>query len=189
MSEIRETDRGLPVQRLRRLFVYRHTRITRLTHWTNLLCVTVLLMSGLQIFNAHPALVLGAVSAPTPTIRSSRSGPMIRGMARLGVSPKSVQRRSRRPGFLAFPATPAATPWSAAFPDGRRFQAGASLALGRRWHFFFAWLFVANLSIYLAAGMVSGHLRRDLLPGRQQLRPLSLLTGRRQPSPAEISAW
>ena len=63
MSEIRETERGLPVQRLRRLFVYRHTRMTRLTHWTNLLCVTVLLMSGLQIFNAHPALYWGQYGA------------------------------------------------------------------------------------------------------------------------------
>jgi thiosulfate reductase cytochrome b subunit len=40
----------------------------------------------------------------------------------------------------------------------------------RRWHFFFAWLLVANLTVYLVAGIVSGHLRRDLLPSRQQLR-------------------
>ena len=48
MSEIRAADPGLPLRRPRRLLVERHTRINRLTHWINLLCVTVLLMSGLQ---------------------------------------------------------------------------------------------------------------------------------------------
>ena len=63
MSEIREADLGQPVQRSRRLLVYRHARITRLTHWINLLCVTALLMSGLQIFMAHPALYWGQFGA------------------------------------------------------------------------------------------------------------------------------
>jgi thiosulfate reductase cytochrome b subunit len=45
------------------------------------------------------------------------------------------------------------------------------LSLGRRWHFFFAWLFVANLLVYYVGGIASGHLRRDLLPNREQLRP------------------
>jgi hypothetical protein len=63
MDEIRKADPGRPAQHLRRLLVYRHTRITRLTHWINLLCVAVLLMSGLQIFNAHPALYWGQFGA------------------------------------------------------------------------------------------------------------------------------
>ena len=50
-------------RRQRLLLVARHTRITRLTHWINLLCVIVLLMSGLQIFNAHPALYWGQIGA------------------------------------------------------------------------------------------------------------------------------
>ena len=36
--------------------------VVRLTHWINVLCMTVLLMSGLQIFNAHPALYWGSIS-------------------------------------------------------------------------------------------------------------------------------
>ena len=39
--------------------VYRHTRIVRIAHWINALCFLLLLMSGLQIFNAHPALYWG----------------------------------------------------------------------------------------------------------------------------------
>jgi len=63
MSEIRAADSSTLVRRPRRLLVFRHTRVTRLTHWINLLCVAVLLMSGLQIFNAHPALYWGQSGA------------------------------------------------------------------------------------------------------------------------------
>jgi Prokaryotic cytochrome b561 len=45
------------------LLLSRHSLITRLTHWINLLCIIVLLMSGLQIFNAHPALYWGNAGA------------------------------------------------------------------------------------------------------------------------------
>src|SRR5262245_60041797 len=39
--------------------VKRHSIIVRLTHWINVLCFILLLMSGLAIFNAHPALYWG----------------------------------------------------------------------------------------------------------------------------------
>src|SRR5438128_1035475 len=37
----------------------RHSITVRLTHWINVLCLTLLLMSGLAIFNYHPALYWG----------------------------------------------------------------------------------------------------------------------------------
>lgn len=43
--------------------VRRHRLSTRLWHWLNFLCVTVLLMSGLGIFNAHPRLYWGQYGA------------------------------------------------------------------------------------------------------------------------------
>ena len=43
--------------------IYRHTRIVRIAHWINALCFLLLLMSGLQIFNAHPALYWGQSGA------------------------------------------------------------------------------------------------------------------------------
>ena len=39
--------------------VYRFGPVVRAAHWANLFCLIVLLMSGLQIFNAHPALYWG----------------------------------------------------------------------------------------------------------------------------------
>ena len=35
-----------------KVLVYRHKAVTRLTHWINVLALTLLLMSGLEIFNA-----------------------------------------------------------------------------------------------------------------------------------------
>lgn len=46
-----------------RQVVYRHALITRITHWINVVCVAVLIMSGLQIFNAHRALYWGKKGA------------------------------------------------------------------------------------------------------------------------------
>ena len=43
--------------------IHRHALIVRITHWINLLCITVLLMSGFQIFNAHRALYWGKKGA------------------------------------------------------------------------------------------------------------------------------
>jgi thiosulfate reductase cytochrome b subunit len=42
--------------------IYRYGRLIRFAHWANLLCLAILLMSGLQIFNAHPALYWGEAS-------------------------------------------------------------------------------------------------------------------------------
>lgn len=42
--------------------VYRHTATVRLTHWTNVVCVLFLVLSGIQILNAHPALYWGSQS-------------------------------------------------------------------------------------------------------------------------------
>ena len=42
--------------------VYRQTLWTRLTHWGWAICLFFLLLSGLQIFNAHPVLYLGEQS-------------------------------------------------------------------------------------------------------------------------------
>ena len=41
---------------------YRHTLPVRIMHWINVVALTVLLMSGLSIFNAHPALYWGKSS-------------------------------------------------------------------------------------------------------------------------------
>ncbi len=49
------------------------------------------------------------------------------------------------------------------------------LATGRRWHFFSARVFVINGLLYVGASLVNGHLRRDLLPKRDEIRPRHIL--------------
>ena len=45
--------------------IYRHSLATRLMHWLNALCLFLVLMSGLQIFNADPQLYWGSYGANT----------------------------------------------------------------------------------------------------------------------------
>ena len=59
-----DADRSLA----RSYLYYRHRLPVRLMHWINVVALTILLMSGLQIFNAHPALYWRA-SRRTPARR------------------------------------------------------------------------------------------------------------------------
>jgi thiosulfate reductase cytochrome b subunit len=48
------------------------------------------------------------------------------------------------------------------------------LAGARKWHFAFAWLLVVPGLMFLAWAILRGHLRRDLAPTRDELRPAHL---------------
>lgn len=116
-----------------RLALYRHPVVVRVTHWLNALCLLVLLTSGLQILNAHPALYWGQVSTfSRPWIALSSGG-------------------------------------GHAFPPWLTLPSWQDLAAGRRWHFFFAWIFVLNGLTYLVYALISGRVRELLLPSRVQL--------------------
>jgi thiosulfate reductase cytochrome b subunit len=162
------------LRRPRRLLVERHTRINRLTHWINLLCVVVLLMSGLQIFNAHPALYWGqsGADADRPAFEigadDSGDGPPA-GFTRIGSSTFTTT------GILGVSRNASGEVGQRGFPRWVTLPSWRDLAMGRRWHFFFAWAFVANLLVYLVAAIASRHFWRDLLPARHELRPRALL--------------
>jgi thiosulfate reductase cytochrome b subunit len=152
--------------------VLRHRAPLRAMHWINLLCMLALVGSGLQIFNAHPALYWGEASnfdRPAFATESVR-GPdgKARGRTRiggatfdttgvLGVSKRSSDGRKVVRGF----------PEWATIPGSR------SLALGRRWHFFFAWLWVINGACYLLWSLASRHLSRDLSMQRRDWRGIA----------------
>ena len=53
--------------------VYRHNRVTRLTHWINGIALTILFMSGLQIFNGFPHLHWGSKAEPEEALFSISS--------------------------------------------------------------------------------------------------------------------
>jgi Prokaryotic cytochrome b561 len=100
----------------RALLISRHSLITRVTHWINLLCIILLLMSGLQIFNAHPALYRGHSGAnPSQALfEVGAHGPKRNPQGSLGL----VHQPLTRQGFLGFRAMPMARKWCVDFRDG-----------------------------------------------------------------------
>ncbi|MEO6263978.1 MAG: cytochrome b/b6 domain-containing protein, partial [Luteimonas sp.] len=58
------------------------------------------------------------------------------------------------------------------FPEWATIPGTRSLALGRRWHFFFAWLWVINGAGYLLWSLASRHLVRDLAMQRRDWRDI-----------------
>src|ERR1700742_5244518 len=61
MTEIAAETAPTPPKPVK-VLVRRHGVIVRITHWINALALFFLLLSGLQIFNAHPALYWGQSS-------------------------------------------------------------------------------------------------------------------------------
>jgi thiosulfate reductase cytochrome b subunit len=161
--ETRSLTKRRPIERR---WFRRHSRFVRVTHWVNVLCFTFLLMSGLQIFNAHPALYVGAQSDfehPTISISARRAEHGIRGETML------LGHTFDTTGVLGVSTTDGhVTP--RAFPSWSTIPSYQDLATGRRWHFFFAWLLVLNGLAYFIFGFASRHFRRDLMPSLAQLR-------------------
>lgn len=149
--------------------IRRHSLAVRVTHWLNATILFVLLLSGLQIFNAHPMLHWGQAGADTdPSVLSLEAverGDSLVGITHLG--PVSF----RTTGVLGASADASGELEARGFPSWLTIPSYQDLAAGRRWHFFFAWAFVINGLLYLLHGIVMGHLRRDLVPDADQLRP------------------
>lgn len=148
--------------------VYRQSIVTRLTHWIWAGCLFFLLLSGLQIFNAHPALYIGQQSGfafdnaileigAEQTADGGTGGyTTVFGnkFDTTGVLGKSEM--NGRANFVAFPE------W-ATIPSFR------DLATGRVVHFFFGWIFLATILVWFVWSFFSGHIRRDVLPTPRDL--------------------
>ncbi len=145
---------------------YRHHLPIRVMHWINVVCMTILLMSGLNIFNAHPALYWGRESTfADPWVRiggrDTSQGPI--GVTRI------AGREFVTTGVLGLSAVDG-RPTARAFPSWATIPGPQWLAMARHWHFFFAWIFVVNGLLYILYTLFSRHLVRDLVPTREELR-------------------
>ncbi len=147
--------------------VFRHPLAIRVTHWINVVAMTILLLSGLQIFNAHPALYLGKASTfdhPLFAIGATEQKPD-RGYV------EAFGRRIDTTGVLGVSSVDG-EPEERGFPAWITLPADQDLATGRRWHLLFAWIFVVNGLVYLLFGLLSGQLRRRLIPTGRELREI-----------------
>lgn len=145
--------------------IYRQKLVTRVTHWVWAVSLFFLMLTGLQIFNAHPSLHIGKESGfaydnAIFEIGARQDGDALRGVTRVfgaefdttGVLGVSDGEARAIPAALTIPS----------------YQ---SLATGRVIHFFFAWALVGTLALWLAASAINGHLRQ-LIPTLTDLRAL-----------------
>ena len=152
------------------VLIYRQKLATRVTHWTWAVCLFFLLLSGLQIFNAHPTLYYGVQSGfefdnSVLAITGSNSNSIPNGTTTV------FGREFNTTGFLGLSnengrSTPRAFPAWATIPSQQ------DLATGRIVHFFFAWLLVFTLVAWIVASIANGHLRRDIVPSAKDVRRL-----------------
>jgi thiosulfate reductase cytochrome b subunit len=151
--------------------IYRQRLWTRITHWVWAIALFFLLLSGLQIFNAHPVLYVGQQSGfnfsnevlalgadettgGRPLGYARIFGHRIDTTGLLGLSRQGDEMVAR--GFPSFATIPS-------YQD---------LATGRIVHFFFAWIFVLTLIGWLVGSLINGHLVRDIAPKIADFRDL-----------------
>lgn len=150
--------------------IYRHRLVMRISHWVNAVCLVILLMSGLNIFNAHPALYLGNASDFAHPLlmlssTSDNSGDVIKGVTWIGshsIDTTGVLGASKEDGQLV----------ARGFPQWATLPGASWLAMARQWHFAFAWLLVINAAVFIVYSIWTSHFTRDLLPTGKDLRHL-----------------
>lgn len=148
--------------------IARHGWLTRIWHWVNALCLIIMLMSGLTIFNAHPRLYWGdSGNVHDPAWAAVASGP---------------DDAYVRIGSTIIPSTGIIGHWrdddgrvqNWAFPSWATIPGYYDLAAGRRWHLFFAWIFSIGLTLYMLGGLLNRHIIRKLHMRGKDWHPNSL---------------
>ena len=145
--------------------VYRQRIWTRATHWIWAVSLFFLLLTGLQIFNAHPSLYVGLESGfdydnAILEIGARQQGDAVQGYTRVFGAEFDTT------GWLGWTGEEAR-----AFPAAVTIPSYQSLATGRVVHLFFAWALVFTLAVWLVASALNGHLRQ-LLPTLSAIRYL-----------------
>lgn len=153
----------------RRPLIYRQSAWTRITHWVWAVSLFFLLLTGLQIFNAHPALYIGDQSG-----FQFRNHVLLIGQERVGEAWRGYTEilgmKIDTDGVLGR-SGPAGQPRYVAFPGWATIPSFHDLATGRVIHFFFAWVLAGTLLVWLAASAANGHFR-ELVPTLSDLRNL-----------------
>lgn len=162
MASIATDTFAAPARPLRRT-AWRHPLYRRINHWTNVIAVLVMIMTGLTIFNAHPALYIGQYGAEYDKPALAISGANGHGWLEI------AGYRVPTTGVLG---------WSdgeqRAFPNWAKWPHSQDLATGRHWHLFFAWVLILNGIVFWLASLRRRHIQRDLVPTVQEIAPRNL---------------
>ena len=142
---------------------HRHKLPVRVMHWINVAALTLMFMSGLQIFNAHTQLYWGKSSYDgTPPVLTISSRQNSRGEV-TGYM-QVFGHEFDTTGVLGASTAANGQTVRAAFPSWITIPGMKWLSMARAWHFFFAWVFVVNGIAFVLYALFSRHLARDLAP-------------------------
>ena len=149
---------------------YRHTVAVRIMHWINVVALTILLMSGLNIFSAHPALYWGQSSysgrLPVFEIGAMEDADNVTGVTRV------FGHDFDTTGLFGASRDASGEIVASTFPSWLTIPGNRWLSLARQWHFLFAWIFLINGLCYVAYTIWSRHLARDLAPTASDWRSI-----------------
>ena len=145
--------------------VKRHRLSTRLWHWTNVVTLAVMMMSGLMIFNAHPRLYWGQYGANADHAWLEIGSTENTGFVSVGPA------RIETTGVLGRWSDKDGNVHTNAFPGWITIPSGYSLADARLWHLAFAWILALNLTIYMVVSLRNRHFKRDLAISLDEARP------------------
>ena len=153
-------EEHMPVRRS----AFRHPVVRRINHWTNVVAVAFMIMTGLTIFNAHPALYIGQYGSEYDKPALAISGANGHGWVEI------AGHKYGTTGVLG---------WSdgqqRAFPNWAKFPSEQDLATGRNWHLFFAWVLIVNGIVYWLFSLARRHIQHDLLPTAGEIAASNLL--------------
>jgi len=150
--------------------IARHSALVRVCHWVNAICFVVLLMSGMQIFNADPQLTwANTTNFNRPffslSAREDDNGDPVAGVTTI------FGHKFDTTGVLGASPGDDGSLEEHGFPNWATLPPYQDLAMGRRWHFFFAWILVINGLVYFANLIFRRHIR-DLWPSLKDLRDI-----------------
>ncbi len=133
-----------------------HRRWVRISHWTIVLCFFTLGVTGVFILAVHPRLYWGEVG-----------NDLMPALLEIPISD------NHRPG--EYEQTVSFTDISdTAVSANRTYEIFNQNGWGRSLHFLSAWFLVIVGLFYVLAGLISGHINRDLLPRTRELTPRAL---------------
>lgn len=145
---------------------YRHSLPVRIMHWLTVILLPILLMSGLNIFNANSALYWGKSSyTGAPPLLELRSREDNKGQI-VGIT-RIYGREFKTTGFLGASKTSGGGLEDRGFPSWLTLPGIIWLSMARRWHLFFAWGLVITGICFVVYSIFSRHLQRDLLPTKE----------------------
>ncbi len=161
MTTISDAVEHVPTSAPRGPLIYRQSAWTRVTHWIWAICLFFLLLSGLQIFNAHPSLYVGQQSGfefdnsvlsmyAVNTDAGPRGRTKILGHEFDSTGVFGMSGAATQPQFQGFPG-------ALTIPSYR------DLGTGRVVHFFFGWVFVATMFVWFLASFLNRHIWRDII--------------------------